>query len=75
VGGHCDTDQQKGLVRLMKKLLEFVRGVRAEWFKIVWPTRADVVRATIIIIAFSAFAALFFFIVDSILNALVGWIF
>ncbi|MBP5485236.1 MAG: preprotein translocase subunit SecE [Alphaproteobacteria bacterium] len=59
----------------MKKMLEFVRGVRAEWFKIVWPTRADVVRATIMIIVFSAIAALFFFVVDSILNALVGWIF
>ena len=63
------------LVRLMKKMLEFIRGVRAEWFKIVWPTRADVVRATIMIIVFSALAALFFFVVDSILNALVGWIF
>ena len=65
----------KGLVRLMKKLLGFIRGVRAEWFKIVWPTRSDVVRATIMIIVFSALAALFFFVVDSILNALVGWIF
>ena len=63
------------LVRLMKKILGFVRGVRAEWFKITWPTRADVVRATIMIIVFSAIAALFFFVVDSILNALVGWIF
>ena len=73
-GEHCDKINQ-GIVRLMKKMLEFVRGVRAEWFKIVWPTRADVVRATIMIIVFSAIAALFFFVVDSILNALVGWIF
>ena len=62
-------------MRFMKKIMEFIRGVRAEWFKIVWPTRADVVRATIMIIVFSALAALFFFVVDSILNALVGWIF
>ena len=55
--------------------MEFIRGVRVEWFKITWPTRADVVRATIMIIVFSAIAALFFFVVDSILNALVGWIF
>ena len=67
--------KQRVLVRLMKKIMEFIRGVRAEWFKITWPTRADVVRATIMIIVFSALAALFFFVVDSILNALVGWIF
>ena len=59
----------------MKKIMDFIRGVRAEWFKIVWPTRAEVVRATIMILVFSGMAALFFFVVDSILNALVGWIF
>lgn len=59
----------------MKKIMDFIRGVRAEWFKIVWPTRAEVVRATIMILVFSGLAALFFFVVDSILNALVGWIF
>lgn len=59
----------------MKKIMDFIRGVRAEWFKIVWPTRAEVVRATIMILVFSGCAALFFFVVDSILNALVGWIF
>ena len=59
----------------MKKITDFIRGVRSEWFKIVWPTRSDVVRATMVILVFSGLAALFFFIVDSILNALVGWIF
>ena len=59
----------------MKKILDFIRGVRAEWFKIVWPSRTDVVRATIMILVFSGLAALFFFVVDSILNALVAWIF
>jgi preprotein translocase subunit SecE len=59
----------------MKKLLEYVRAVRQEWFKIVWPPRDAVVRATIMILVFSGIAALFFFIVDSVLNTLVGWIF
>ena len=75
MGGHYDKKNTWNWVRLMKKIMEFIRGVQAEWFKIVWPTRADVVRATIMIIVFSALAALFFFVVDSILNALVGWIF
>jgi preprotein translocase subunit SecE len=59
----------------MKQLMDFIKGVRAEWFKIIWPTRDAVVKATVMIIIFSAVAALFFFITDSILNALVNWIF
>lgn len=59
----------------MKKVIEFIKSVRGEWFKIVWPTRETVVRTTIMILLFSGLAALFFFMIDSILNALVNWIF
>ncbi|MCQ2574717.1 MAG: preprotein translocase subunit SecE [Alphaproteobacteria bacterium] len=59
----------------MKKIFDYIKSVRSEWFKIVWPSRDVVVRTTIMILVFSGLAALFFFIVDSILNALVGWIF
>ena len=59
----------------MKKILEFFKSVRSEWFKIVWPSRDSVIHATIMILVFSGLATLFFFLVDSLLNALVGWIF
>ena len=59
----------------MKKMLEFIKSVRAEWFKIVWPSRDEVVHATIMILVFSALATLFLFLIDSALNAIVGWIF
>ena len=59
----------------MKKILEYIKSVRREWFKIVWPSRDTVVRATIMILVFSAAAALFFFAVDSVLGAIVNWIF
>ena len=59
----------------MKKVLNFIKSVRSEWFKIVWPSRETVIRSTIMILIVSALAALFFFVVDSILNALVNWIF
>lgn len=59
----------------MKKILDFFKSVRSEWFKIVWPLRDSVIRATIMILVFSGLAALFFFVVDSILNAIVGWVF
>jgi preprotein translocase subunit SecE len=56
-------------------MLDFFKSVRAEWFKIVWPSRDSVVRATIMILVFSSAAALFFFVVDSVLNAIVGLVF
>lgn len=59
----------------MKKMLEYIKSVRSEWFKIVWPSRDSVVHATIMILVFSGLAALFFFVVDSGLNTLVNWIF
>ena len=59
----------------MKKILEYIKSVRSEWFKIVWPSRDSVVRATIMILVFSGLAALFFFLVDWVLNAIVSWIF
>ncbi len=59
----------------MKKILEYIKSVRGEWFKIVWPSRDTVIQATIRILVFSGLAALFFFVVDSVLNAIVSWIF
>ena len=59
----------------MKKVIDYIKSIRSEWFKIVWPSRDAVIRATIMILVFSAIAALFFFVVDSVLNTIVGWIF
>ncbi|MBO7053449.1 MAG: preprotein translocase subunit SecE [Alphaproteobacteria bacterium] len=59
----------------MRKIFEFIKSVRSEWFKIVWPNRETVIHTTGMILLFSGLAALFFFVVDGILNALVGWIF
>ena len=60
---------------MFKKAFDYIKQVRQEWFKIVWPNRDTVVKSTIMILIFAGIAALFFFITDSILNALVGWIF
>lgn len=61
--------------KILKNILDYVKSVRGEWFKIVWPSRDSVTRATIMILVVSGLAALFFFVVDSVLNAIVGWIF
>jgi len=59
----------------MKKIFEYIKAVRLEWFKIVWPTRDAVIRATIMIFIFAALLSLFVFFVDSIMNWLVGLVF
>lgn len=61
--------------KILENILNYVKSVRAEWFKIVWPSRDSVVHVTIMILVVSCLAALFFFAVDSVLNAIVGWIF
>ena len=62
-------------INILRKILTYIKDVRAEWFKIVWPNRDTVVRSTILVFVFSAVFALFLFVVDSILTMLVSWIF
>ena len=50
---------------------EFIRQVRAETAKVVWPSRQDTVRVTIMVLIMTAILALFFFAVDSAFAALV----
>ena len=56
-------------------MLSYIKDVRLEWFKIVWPNRDTVVRSTILIFVFSGVAALFLFVIDSIMSGIVSWIF
>jgi len=60
---------------MLKQILEFIKSVRSEWFKIVWPSREMTVRATIMIFVFGGMISLFLFGIDSILNWLTGLIY
>jgi preprotein translocase subunit SecE len=46
---------------------QFVREVRQELQKVTWPTRKELVATTVSVVAMSALAALFFFLVDQVL--------
>jgi preprotein translocase subunit SecE len=48
---------------------QFIREVRQELAKVTWPTRPETVRTTLQVLAMSALAALFFFVVDQIIAA------
>lgn len=52
----------------------FFGEVRSEGRKVTWATRQEVTVSTIMVIIFGLAAAVFFFLVDSILRSFMQWI-
>jgi preprotein translocase subunit SecE len=52
----------------------FMREVRAEGRKVTWATRQEVTVSTIMVLIMCVAAALFFFLVDTILKWFVGFV-
>ncbi len=50
---------------------EFIRQVRAETAKVVWPTRKETVTTAIMVLIMTTLLAIFFFAVDSSFSAIV----
>jgi preprotein translocase subunit SecE len=50
---------------------EFLRQVRAETAKVVWPSRAETIRTAIMVVIMTSLLGLFFFAVDSGFSAIV----
>jgi preprotein translocase subunit SecE len=50
---------------------EFVRQVRQETAKVVWPSRPEVLRTTILVLIMMTILAIFFLGVDQVLGRLV----
>lgn len=53
---------------------EFIRQVRAETAKVVWPTREETVRTAIFVGILVLILSLFFLGVDSLFGATVRWL-
>lgn len=53
---------------------EFIRQVRAEGSKVVWPTREETVRTSIFVGIMMLILSLFFLGVDSGFGAVVRWL-
>ncbi|MBS3962011.1 MAG: preprotein translocase subunit SecE [Sandarakinorhabdus sp.] len=53
---------------------EFVRQVRAETAKVVWPSRKEVVQTTILVLIMTSILALFFLGVDQVLGRAVRFL-
>ena len=51
----------------MQNPFEFLQEVRAEGYKVTWPTRRETIVTTIMVFIFTALAAVFFLVVDQVL--------
>ena len=54
---------------------QFVREVRQEASKVTWPTRRETMISTVMVFVFSIIAALFFLLVDKVLQYGVKFLF
>lgn len=52
----------------MANPLQFLQQVRTETAKVTWPTRREVVTTTIMVFIMAALTAVFFFLVDLIIQ-------
>ena len=53
---------------------EFIRQVRNEASKVVWPTWNETFRTAVMVVIMTALLALFFFVVDSFFSTVVRWL-
>jgi preprotein translocase subunit SecE len=54
---------------------QFVREVRSEAAKVTWPSRKETLVTTGLVLALSALAAVFFLLVDQIIQLIMRWVF
>ena len=52
----------------------YIKAVKSEMSKVVWPNKKDLVKYTIATIVFVAFFALFFTLIDVAFAAFKGWL-
>ena len=53
---------------------EFIRQVRTEASKVVWPTREETVRTAIFVAIMMVILSLFFLGIDSLFGAVMRWL-
>lgn len=68
-GGHSG----KTKLGLFARLGNYIKGVRIELKRVVWPSRQEVINSSVIVIVTLAFFAVFTFLVDSVASwAIIG---
>ena len=57
-----------------REFRQFAQAARVELRKVVWPSREDTVRTTMMVILFAIAMGVFFWILDMILTWLIRWL-
>ena len=60
-----------GVAGWIRNIPTFIQQVRTETAKVVWPTRRETVMTAVMVVIMTTILAIFFFGVDSILQAIV----
>jgi preprotein translocase subunit SecE len=58
----------------MESPAKFIREVRQEVSKVTWPSRNETTKSTIVVIILTLISALFFYLTDSVISAIVRMI-
>ncbi len=56
----------------IQKIREFLEGVKSEFKKVVFPNRKQTIAASIGVISFTVFIAIYFAILDFLFSRLIG---
>jgi len=56
----------------MKKLIEYIKEVRIEMQKVSWPTRNELMGATMLVIILSLLMAVYVYVCDQVVNRIIG---
>jgi preprotein translocase subunit SecE len=70
----CGANQETGILAKIEPV-QFSREVRQEVAKVTWPSRRETLITTGLVLALSSLAAVFFLVVDQIIQLAMGWIF
>ena len=54
----------------MKNPIKFIQEVKQEAFKVTWPTGKEVIQGSLMVVAMAIVAALFFLLLDQVLQFL-----
>ncbi|TFD98480.1 preprotein translocase subunit SecE [Jeotgalibacillus salarius] len=58
----------------MSKISNFFRNVASEMRKVSWPRRKELTKYTVTVLSTVIFVAVFFFVVDMGIDAIINWI-
>ena len=67
VGGSIPSAPAK---KIMNNPLKFIQDVKQEAFKVTWPTGKEVIQGSLMVVAMAIVAALFFLLLDQVLQFL-----